>query len=1165
MTKKRKIIVAIISIVLVLLLGLATFFIVSKAEKKDADAAASTTDDRVKFNDGAWLSVFESISNKMILFRLYIQPEILTPESELTINIEGAVEANADIYTVSFSSRLDFTETYTNENRTVVLSNFGTTSTEERLSICVEPINQYKEVRVVATIDGIEAKSDYRSVIYLWERYIADNQTEMGSSPELEKMEYFVDFKPSDDSFEIAEQMTFDGMNNNGHVNGNIYINIPKEYKNLLSSTSILTEIEEGDWFWKKSTHRYERYLFVTFFGKECNPTIMANAINEKGECSISLMSYFEQRLPEIYTQDNYFGTDVSSFTWRNYPNGKTSTGSNYPFSVGINSFNYSYGHYSEDMYCWAGIYKVTEEISEERYLGGFIASGNGGLDTQRKFELVATTQNYFLASPKEQAKKILESDNTLTDNERLVLQEIAGLATDTEEISVVLKYKTNTISGLNITDAQYVFNVRSIYAQNKSLVLFSLYHLTPYYDIAKLNVVYRGDYWENGYYYKLSERVLLQAKDFSYTYDSSTRMGELICNYSDFLYKDLSMKVTNNDPENHLAVEFYTTDVTDVGGTVTLHYNYEDIEEQLHNSAGWLFDFTKDSLRIDNVPDCATVTVGESELTISVPSNMQNELQYLSLQAVAEIVEDRQYAVSYTYKELEQDGREIVEKSLISEPVAMWYSKLVTYNFVNFMMDNGSVINASVSPTFLAENDIEYATPSDIRKVYLDGELPTCNIVVDYTYNTLFVITNNYDSTFRFKQLDKTSLIYRGDEIVIESEIPEGYRVNSFQAQGSDVVIKNAYDYRDAIIEVTTSVNDAKIITLSIDYTDEWFLTINYLESYEDYRIRSGVKDAKPCFAVKKQLTTKVKVADYPDIYKLTAKNVEAILQKDTSILGLAQIDKVNVSYDGTATYTVDLTYSHASLRQIDYDGNMMEIKVPLTSFADWCAAYGNDWSILYLNTPQRTYFQYSNDVERENLYGFFSVAVFKEQVSDLNYWFKNNTGDGNMTVFTHKNVVGSGIYRFFDNLTTKGPITALLGHVGMAFCEIINDDNAMYYSYFFYLDGTTNLSYLSNGGADSADDTDSALGNKVEDIGDTISSWWNDITTSDFWETTKTVLIVVACVIGGVVVIAVICKIIRWARKKPPQAQIIYMQPPTSTVSAPKKKRKKSKSKRK
>ena len=247
--------------------------------------------------------------------------------------------------------------------------------------------------------------------------------------------------------------------------------------------------------------------------------------------------------------------------------------------------------------------------------------------------------------------------------------------------------------------------------------------------------------------------------------------------------------------------------------------------------------------------------------------------------------------------------------------------------------------------------------------------------------------------------------------------------------------------------------------------------------------------------------------------------------------ILGLATVEEIAVKFDGVSTYTVDLSYSHAALKQIDYDGNMLEIKIPLTSYAEWCKQYGQDWSILFLNTPERKYFKYSNDVARENLYGFFSVAVFKEQVSDLNYWFKNNTGDGCMTIFEGKEVSGAGVYKFFDNLTEKGILMSALGYIGMSFCEIVDDDNAMYYSYFFYLDGTSDDAYLATNGADDSGDTGSAIGNAWEDFTDWIGETWDKLTNSKGWEIFKIVMGVVLVILVVVAVVALTYKLLTWS----------------------------------
>ena len=154
--------------------------------------------------------------------------------------------------------------------------------------------------------------------------------------------------------------------------------------------------------------------------------------------------------------------------------------------------------------------------------------------------------------------------------------------------------------------------------------------------------------------------------------------------------------------------------------------------------------------------------------------------------------------------------------------------------------------------------------------------------------------------------------------------------------------------------------------------------------------------------------------------------------------------------------------------------------------------------------------------------------VAVFKEQVSDLNYWFKNNTGDGCMTIFEGKQVSGSGVYKFFDNLTTKGVITSVLGYVGMSFCEIVDDDNAMYYSYFFYLDGTSDNAYLATNGADDSDDTDSAIKNAFNDAKEWLKKTWDKLNGSNAMKWLKILGGVALGILALTALIAVVYKLL-------------------------------------
>ena len=784
------------------------------------------------------------------------------------------------------------------------------------------------------------------------------------------------------------------------------------------------------------------------------------------------------------------------------------------------------------EYYYRAKVIKVTYTVEFDRDY-----AGSSGIANEQA-ETVAESSGYYKNSIWNIGMTQLEGSEPLTDAERSGIQTILGIKPSGAEISVTLKYKELT-DYATLTEKSYTFHLKSAYAQNKTLAVSTLYSLTDFSNIADFNAVYTGDFWRDGYRYTTQERIILQARDFEYSYNPTTEKGTLEVKYNDFQYKDLSLRVTNNDPANNLTIDYYTAEAVAGATSTTLTFRFADIEEQLHNSCNWLFDFGKENIRITGVPEGVSTQLTEEALIVTFPNAKESELVNLSLIGVAEIIEDVEYTLTYEYAELTLNGTEIIETRKTSSPIVKLYSEIVTCNYTNFMLDYGDAVRAAVNPEFL--DGAEYYIPASIRKEYsaYDSETHTCKITVEYSYNTLFGITNNYDESIIFKALDHSSLNYGGEYFV--DSIPDGYRVKELSTSKPDkLTITNAEDYRNATIEVRTSTTAKEVLPIVINYTDSWNLKINYLENYADQRIQSGEKDAKPCFAEKKVFSGTVKVKDYEDIYALTNEDIQSILGlKSLDILGLATVEKITVKFDGISTYTADLSYSHAALKQIDYDGNMLEIKIPLTSYSDWCKQYGQDWSILFLNTPERHYFKYSNDVTRENLYGFFSVAVFKEQVSDLNYWFKNNTGDGCMTIFEGKQVSGSGVYKFFDNLTTKGVITSVLGYVGMSFCEIVNDDNAMYYSYFFYLDGTSDNAYLATNGADDAGDTDSAIKNALNDAKEWIKKTWDKLNGSNAMKWLKILggaalgILAVTALIAGVYKILTVSGIIKPKRK--------------------------------
>ena len=810
------------------------------------------------------------------------------------------------------------------------------------------------------------------------------------------------------------------------------------------------------------------------------------------------------------------------------------------------------------EYYYRAKVVKATYTVEFDRDY-----AGSSGFSNEQT-EVIAESSGYYKNSIWNIGMTQLEGNEPLTDAERSGIQEILGIKPSAAEISVTLKYKELT-DYATLTEKSYTFHLKSAYAQNKTLVLSALYDLTDFSNIADFNAVYTGDYWRDGYKYTTEQRIILQARDFEYSYNPTTEKGTLEVKYNDFQYKDLSLRVTNNDPANNLTIDYYTSEAVAGATSTTLTFRFADIEEQLHNSCNWLFDFGKDNIRISGAPEGVTTQLTEEALIVTFPNAKESELVNLSLIGVAEIIEDVEYTLTYEYAELTLNGTKISETWKTSAPIVKLYSEIVTCNFTNFMTDYGDAIRAAVNPEFL--DGAEHYIPTSIKKEYsaYDSETHTCKITVEYTYNTLFGITNNYDESIIFKALDHSSLNYGGEYFV--DSTPDGYRVERLTTEAAykdKLTIENAEDYRNAKIEVRTSTTAKEVLPVEVVFTDSWKMVVTYLENYIDYGMKQGEKDkdgkpVKACFAEKKVFSGSVKVKDVADIYHPTNAEMSKILGlENMDILGLATAERINVTFDGVSTYTAKLSYSYAALKQIDYNGNAKEIKIPLTSYADWCEEYGKEWSILFLNRTDRHFFKYSNDVTRENLYGFFSVAVFKEQVSDLNFYFKNNTGDGCMTIFSQSEVRGSGMYKFFSSLSTKSGFmgillgTPLISTMCMNLCELVDDDNAMYYSYFFYLDGTSENPYLSNGGADNADDTDSAIKNALNDAKEWLKNTWDKLNGSNAMKWLKILGGVALGILALTALIAGVYKILKWSG-------IIKPKRKTAAVKNPKPKRKK------
>ena len=1069
--KKKTVIISVLIACMFLFLGLLFVF---KSESKPEHAKAEThTSENLSFTAGAQASLNES-DLYQLRFILNVDESAFSDGNVLTIRFFGRSGTDSRM-----GLSLDDAE---NRDLLLLPSDIEFTSGQAQIPIYVSAgLNQ--QVQLKADIGDLSATSDARSIFYIWTRVVEDDFVGLNVSESIkeyirETVEWNIEYRL--DKIPGESELSF-------------FVRLSPSALNLLKQGRTVTNLYSYTDYFLEFVYTDDSGGSASSFRYHIDQSPVLSDTPGAGD------SKYDHFLETPYPYDAFFTSEFLSGG-----SGTFSVPAPYPFS--------------EEYSFTVRVVKATyREVFDQSYAGS-----DELIDFEE--EVLTESESYY-GSFYDFATELLETDESLTDEERKWLQDAIGVSPTGEEFQVTVKYKT-CVGYADIVDRTYTFNAKSVYAQNQALIVSGLYDISEYTNISDFNVVYTSSFWQDGYVYTMQERIILQAQNFEYTYDAETESGTLEVVYNDFQYKDLSLRITNNDPENHLAIDFYTANVTAGPAVTTLRYNYEDIEEQLYNSCNWLFDFGKENIQITNKSESVTAELTNTELVISFPNARENELMNLSLVAVAEIIEDVEYSLTYEYIALVQSGTEIIEEVRTSAPITKLYSEIVTYNFTNFMTDYGTTVNTAVNPVFLG--GAVFYTPESIRKEYsaYDSENHTCKIIVEYSYNTLFCITDNYDDTVTYKALNHSSLTYSGDFFV--TDVPSGYRIESISTtpEYSDkLIIRNNEDYTLTQIEVRTGTSEKEVLPIEINFTDNWNLIINYLENYIDYGMKNGATDkngdpVKPCFAEKKQLNTVVKVSDYADIYNLSAEDLEEIIGHELSVLGLATVENIDVTFDNISTYTVELSYSHASLSQIDYNGNKIELKIPLTSYADWCAEYGQEWSILFLNKTDRQYFKYSNDVARENLYGFFSVAVFKEQVSDLNYWFQNNTGDGCMTIFTSQQVSGSELYKFFYGLTDNIFFNPLLGYVGMALCEVTNDDNAMYYSYFFYLDGTSDDSYLALNGADDADDTDGALDNTLEDLGEWFNDLWEKFKDSEFFRFLKIFLGLLA----GVLLLSVI-----------------------------------------
>ncbi len=696
---------------------------------------------------------------------------------------------------------------------------------------------------------------------------------------------------------------------------------------------------------------------------------------------------------------------------------------------------------------------------------------------------------NVQASSLQDITKQILKNNSSLADSLRTSMCSGVGIST-TEEKPLEVIYKAYS-SSENYETKSEIYNIGEVAAYNKFSAIRAMYNLSGIKSLAEFNIVSKKRTYdsETGQVINAGDKILRQALGYEYVYSEAEEKGYLTVVYDEFRYKDFSITIKNNEADNALEINYYTATVNEKDGVVTLTYKYADIEERLLNSCGWLFDLKKEDFTVTGDSDALVgVSIEDNGLNVRIPVKYQSDLFGLNITAVAQIVPDEEYQMKYVYYgglAVSRDGKTITPDVTKSTGKAVKLSQLKRYNdYSNFMTEYGSEVNAPLE-AFERQYGVKYVQPQNIV-MSTDSASKSCEITIEYQKHSLFLVTDNLTDEWHYLQIRHTSNVYTGDEFVnARGGEVSGYRVDKITSSASELRITNNYRYANAKAVLNADTYSGKIYGVCVNFTDEWLIEINYMRQYKETP-----------FAEKAKYSGKIRVKDYPDIYALTSGDLAAILElKSMSIINdKATVDQISVSYDGIGTYTVNTTYTYMNMVQIDYDGNRKEIKVPLTCYKEWCEQYGQDWSILYLNYSGNgtQYFKYSNEVKRENLYGFFSVAVFKERVSDLNYYFKNSTGAGCITMHESEEIRGSKVYNFFGGLSENGILGKAVGRIGMIFCELVNDENAIYHSYFFFIDGTSDLSFVSNGGATSVTDTDSAAKNTLQKIGDDIGKFF-------------------------------------------------------------------------
>ena len=720
----------------------------------------------------------------------------------------------------------------------------------------------------------------------------------------------------------------------------------------------------------------------------------------------------------------------------------------------------------------------------------------------------------------------LLSDEQELSSTALKKFNAIAGNDEKSTDTTVILNYKQ--MKGYAETeDKSLHFRVSWYNALRRDYIARTLYNMHvdkgdgEYVSgLESFNAVYKDvKVFEDGTTGLISERIYLQANGYTHSYDDTSNTVTMAVIYKDFSYKDFAILINNNDPANPLKLYIYTSDVGTANGQTVLTFNYKTISEQLKNNAAWLVAINKKDISVSGTGVGVIINVGDDALTVTFSDETQ--LTDIGITATTKIIEDKDVSFKYIYKTLNYDGDQPIFDEVTSGSLTIRYSALLDMNNERFYKTYGSIIDEALKSGI---EDIKFAEYRGIWQGEYNETANSVAITVLYNYFTAFKIVDSNGNLLTYMQVGNDKLNYKGNELGIV--IPNGFRVKSITSSDSGVIIdNNAENYTGTTIRVITDTNKAQVIVLSVEFTDKWKVRVEALENFT-YIPESGADKGKVTasgFARKKIVEKEVLLSTFGDVYNPTEEELKNYLgfQSLTVIGAFGTWDKENTTVTfADDMYTIKMAYYGTTVQIRQSDGDTVEyVRIPLSCYAEWCDGFGKDWTIQALNysytndsdTGDHVVFKSEGDVKREDLYGYFYVAVFREKVVNLDSLFAGYNADGCRVFYKSKEVRGDSVYRFFSSNqwllpTIGGTVGLLFGHpvVGAAIgtaaqytfmsIEEMNSDTGTFYSYFSFVDGSSSLPYAANNKAEDAFDDDSGLKNTIRHGLETIKEFFDE-----------------------------------------------------------------------